>query len=421
MNDLRSISLNIILCIFAQQFCSAVEAQTWTYRQDIPNTPTSGRWGAISFSVGGKVYVGGGYKGNFTSLNDFWEYDPTTDQWTQKQNLPGAVNRTAGAGFSGNGKGYVCLGSANYNTVSAAFLADLWEYDPAADSWTQKSSLPDSGRHHAAVFVIGSKAYIAGGSTGYPYIASNDLWEYDMINDSWSSKASYPAVSINQAMGFAAGNKGYLVGGHVMHYNTTGNGTADSATYEYDPASNTWTRKSDFCGRRKCGIAFSLNDMGYVGLGMADFATNTIYYEEFCRYDPVGDSWTPAASYPGIARAYAVAAVANGKAYAGGGWLFVSSEMYHKDWAEFDAGDVGIAPIAGLQPSVYPNPASTHLRITCEEEQDVTMIDVYGKIVCRKTIKPGHDNTIDVSILSNGVYVLQGKKPGGPLKVVIAH
>ncbi|MGN6193740.1 MAG: hypothetical protein ACTHOB_02305, partial [Ginsengibacter sp.] len=54
-------------------------------------SPGSGREFAIAFSINGKRYFGLGY-GDPSRLNpegaDFWEYDPATDEWTQKHDVP---------------------------------------------------------------------------------------------------------------------------------------------------------------------------------------------------------------------------------------------------------------------------------------------------------------------------------------------
>src|ERR1041385_8312847 len=87
----------------------------WTPKADIPPSTVAGRWGAICFSVNDHVYVGGGYVGNFTYLDDLWEYDPVNDTWTQKTNLPGALNRTAAVSFVVNNNAYVGLGGENFS------------------------------------------------------------------------------------------------------------------------------------------------------------------------------------------------------------------------------------------------------------------------------------------------------------------
>jgi hypothetical protein len=84
----------------------------------------------------------------------FWEYDPIADTWTQKADVGGG-NRSDGVGFSINGKGYVCSGDVN-----SVAKKDLWEYDPLTDTWTQKASLPGLGRTDAIGLSDGTIGYV---------------------------------------------------------------------------------------------------------------------------------------------------------------------------------------------------------------------------------------------------------------------
>jgi len=54
---------------------------TWVQKKDY-GTAVDSTYGAIAFSIGNKGYVGTGYAKR--RLNDFWEYDPNTDTWSQK-------------------------------------------------------------------------------------------------------------------------------------------------------------------------------------------------------------------------------------------------------------------------------------------------------------------------------------------------
>src|SRR5690242_17530130 len=44
---------------------------------------------AIGFSIGGKGYIGTGLRHNTIGGIDFWEYDPATNIWTRKADVPG--------------------------------------------------------------------------------------------------------------------------------------------------------------------------------------------------------------------------------------------------------------------------------------------------------------------------------------------
>jgi N-acetylneuraminic acid mutarotase len=107
----------------------ATNAQVWTQKVNFAGTAA---WGAVSFSIGNKGYMGTGETSTGYS-QEFWEYDPFIDTWTQKANFGGGWRGRAVAFAIGN-KGYV--GTGQY----AGSLADFWEYDPLSNTWTQKAN-----------------------------------------------------------------------------------------------------------------------------------------------------------------------------------------------------------------------------------------------------------------------------------------
>ena len=97
--------------------------------------------------------------------------------WVQKQSLYiSALPRTEAVGFSIGNKGYIGLGAGNYgsdNLIGAVtFNNDFWEFDPVTNVWTQKASYPGAGTLGSVGFSIGTKGYNGTGS------GTNDFWEY---------------------------------------------------------------------------------------------------------------------------------------------------------------------------------------------------------------------------------------------------
>lgn len=101
----------------------------------------------------------------------------------------------------------------------------------------------------------------------------------------------------------------------------------------FSASAQTWVAKADFPGTaRSRGVAFSIGNFGYMGLG--DSKT-----KDFWKYTPATDTWSAAADFPGVARNGAVAAVVNGKAYIGLGGLdgsFGDPTAYYDDFYEYD-------------------------------------------------------------------------------------
>lgn len=169
-----------------------------------------GRGLPVAFTIGDKAYVGTGtYRldraHDAIYLDDFWEYDPATDSWQQKANVP-QEGRTSATGLSIGNKGYVGLGYYYYDTV----LKDWWEYDPAEDVWTRKGDFPGTKRVQAFAYTIGERGYVGGG--GY-YSPLKDFWEYNPLTDSWSRKADLLLGFGNAPATFSIGARAFIATG----------------------------------------------------------------------------------------------------------------------------------------------------------------------------------------------------------------
>lgn len=76
----------------------------------------------------------------------------------------------------------------------------------------------------------------------------------------------------------------------------------------------TWAAKASLPVARFNATAFSIGDYGYVGLGYG-----STFLNDFYKFDPLANTWTPIASFPGVVRSDAFSFVINGIAYVGGG------------------------------------------------------------------------------------------------------
>jgi N-acetylneuraminic acid mutarotase len=231
----------------------------WQKRTDFAG---AGRSGGSGFVLNGKIYYGLGVKGfggaNVTVAADFWEYTPATDTWVKKANHPaipdgGSMSTSTVTysllSFAINGKGYVALGS----------LRALWEYDPTANTWTKKNENHPLGTtsslQDAFVFVVNGKAYIGG---GYTNMARRELYEYDPVANTWTKKADFPNTNgIYRAQGFTIGTKGYVGAGVVS--------SGTNKFWEYDTATNTWKEVAPYPGGNAAdAVATALDGKGYV-------------------------------------------------------------------------------------------------------------------------------------------------------------
>lgn len=237
-------------------------SDTWTQKASYPGGP---RFHAACFVINNIVYVGTGRDINATLHQDFWKYDPVTNSWSSVANFTGSARRGA-VGFTINGYGYVGTGSGT---------SSFFRYDPSNNSWSQMQSFPGGGRTSAVGFSINGKGYISTGDAGGP---TNDCWEYDPTLNSWTQKANLPGLARMEAGGFVLGGKGYV---------GTGDDFSSGTNYQdfwcFNPQTNSWTQVTDFGGAaRRYLTCFAIGNRAYAGLG-----TSGINYADLWEFGTI--------------------------------------------------------------------------------------------------------------------------------------
>lgn len=130
------------------------------------------------FNIGTKIYFVGGihYLLNNGTINMVWEYDTQTNTFSRKKDFP-FKSRWAGFAFSIDNKGYIGCGVyKNSDNSIVQSLTDVYQYNPADDSWLQIESFPGGYRIAPSAFVIGHKAYIFFGYN--ESVMSSEVWEF---------------------------------------------------------------------------------------------------------------------------------------------------------------------------------------------------------------------------------------------------
>ncbi len=210
------------------------------------------------------------------------------------------------------------------------FLTNGWSQEE--NSWDKKASFDGLKREKAVAFSIGEFGYVGCG-VDTAEITHNDLWQYDPALDIWTQKASMPAVERRNAIGFAAGSKGYVGTGFSLDDGALGEKLKDF--WEYDPLGNTWSSKADYPGGGDTGIyqatAFVALEKGYVACGKIG---PDAYINELWEYNPETDSWAERTPFPGGDRYQLMSFVIQDKAYVGMG---TDHDVYRKDIYEYDA------------------------------------------------------------------------------------
>lgn len=352
------------------------------------NVPGGGRDAAVCFTLGDKIYLGGG-----PGHKDFYEYNPATNTWTAKADLPGVkYSRAFACGVAVGGKGYVLLGGDSNNVI---LKKDVWEYSPATNTWVQLADFPGPVRDGSACFAANGKIYIVGGNNNQNVFA--DAYEYDIAANTWKSIAGYPDGPINFAVGFTIGNQGYVTGGQGQ--------TEFSSLYRYDAINDTWDPMADFAGTpRQAAMAFVINGMAYVGGGQKGYSQS---FKDFYRYNPANNSWALVGDLGTKGRAWGMASVVNGKAYFGTGWDFGSA--FFNDWYEYTPQTTSVTEILNSEVKIYNDIAARQLLVELPDvanETCIRVLDLSGREV-NKILVTNTTAAVDVSSLAVGMYLLQ--------------
>lgn len=240
------------------------------------------RTSASGFSYNGKIYVGGGQDNE--SLNDFWEYNPDINNWTQKADLPSIYYERATGEIGG--KGYFVGGFSRdvdpNNIISNSKITDeLIQYDPLINIWTTKLPYPGGKRTGMTAFVYNNMLYAGFGNGPSVFGNSNSFYQYDPILNSWAEKSPAPFSGSNLSS-FVLGNIGYVIS---YYPNLIG---------KYNFNANTWTTEThnlQYNDQDRNNFAFTFNGNGYalVKGGSTDILT---------RYNPSNGSWTQVTNLP---------------------------------------------------------------------------------------------------------------------------
>lgn len=231
--------------------------------------------------------------------------EPSGVTWASRASLP--VPRVDHSAVVLNGKIYVLGG------FSGSTLARLEEYDPGTDTWTRKADMRTARRNFAAG-VINGKIYVSSGMSytdpnGVTYLTQTEV--YDPAANTWDSLAPCPDIPApNSVLGNVAITGG--AGGgrlYVMVFSTNIQGF--TATYEYNPGTNTWSTKSP--------PPFSYGAYAMGALGDHLFLSSSTSGAQVAEFSPVDNLWIIRAP---LSRGWAGLGEVAGGLYAAGGSTF---------------------------------------------------------------------------------------------------
>ena len=238
-------------------------------------------------------------------------YDPSANTWQQKASVP--FDRSF-AGFAAVNNKIYAVGGYKFSNDNT--YATVEEYDPATNIWTVKANLL-TARDGMILAVAGGKLYAISGSNDHEVLKT--IEEYDPVSNIWTPKVTLPDyVSGGQA--FSIDDKIYIVAWDFL--------IRKLAVYMFDPQANTVTEKTSTVIRWSYG-AIAYKDKIYIIAGKDDSGKS----KKVEVYDTATDTWTTLAPMP-TWREYFGMAVVRGRIYILGGSK--SYKNYMKEIEEYD-------------------------------------------------------------------------------------
>jgi N-acetylneuraminic acid mutarotase len=321
----------------------------WTPVTPDNNAPPE-RSNHCAWYLNGKLYVQGGVTETQGPLNDLWNYDPVTKEWTMVNVTGNKPSARYNHDVAQNTDGSVVLSGG---MDGSNLLDDMWRYDPITGEWTPFGTLPAGMSNHITL-IVDNKLYVFYNSQGYAY---------DLSTSTWTSGLQAPAVNFGATCALGQNDQGHKI---IFVFGGYGNSGYSDIVFEYNTATGAVSQQTTTMPvpvyQTKCARLGSSKEYDHL---------------ELVFFGGVSGSW---------------------------------SNMVPMDqtW-EYELGALNVNEYeAQGSMKVYPNPAGEELYFMLPQnysEADVEILDITGRVVWRQQGIKG--DRILTDFLSPSVYILK--------------
>jgi hypothetical protein len=169
-----------------------------------------------AFAISQKIFLIGGLNASGQRLNQVLCYDPSSNQWIAKANMPTARRDHKLVWFENRIWALGGWTSTSSNKVES--------YDPHTDSWQTEASLT-TARQRPAAWVANGTIFVGSGRNGSTYL--NSIEVYDPTSKQWSDAGNFPEYKFS-AGSVALDDKVYVIAG------ATANGVFSNKVFAAD-------------------------------------------------------------------------------------------------------------------------------------------------------------------------------------------
>ena len=295
-----------------------VHAQKWVKLAPFPDPAEE----VLGVAAGGKLYVFCGLAPGFKPMGLVYEYDPASDKWTKKKPMALPAHHVSVLEY--RGKIYVFGGFVLPQAGAPSWVPidNAWEYDPAADTWKALALMPTK-RAAAVAAAADDKIYVIGGATTAPgakepgilgprpHRTIGTVEEYDPATNSWRERSPMPTARNHAAVG-AVNGKIYVIGGRVGGAFITSASNNIDLVEEYDPAADSWGAPRARMPTSRSSLAYGVHGGRiYVAGGEFQDARMSGTFRALEGYDPASNRWTSLPQMPRPRHGLAGAVIGN--------------------------------------------------------------------------------------------------------------
>ena len=175
-----------------------IPTDTWERYIDLPESRSAA---GMAMQNGVLHLFGGNGEDRSRALDTHWvlstrSANPT---WAEAAPLPRAGDHKGVAVV--NGLIYLIGGEDNHGTTYDQH-ADVYAYDPSSDTWTRKADMPIPSSHFEdATLVIGTKILVMGGRVDLPEQFTSQVRVYDTLLDQWTVLDPLPVTRLGGVAG----------------------------------------------------------------------------------------------------------------------------------------------------------------------------------------------------------------------------
>ena len=316
-NPKKAMVIGIVVFILSLMQIETFADQDWELKTQLPTERVIFATTVVDnkiYLIGGTLYENKAVRGPY-GISTVEVYDTQTHTWQRGADMP--TPRHGAKAAVVNGTIFVFGGwNGPENHALRKYPVSVEAYNPQTDTWIQKQDMPVS-RVEFGIGVVDGKIYIIGGAmrSGGERMGRVDV--YNPATDTWVKGREMPTP--REALGVGVvGNRIYAIGGRG--WPQVGFGPHLTVVEEYDPTSRQWRQKSDMLDSRdsfgRVVIRDSIYLIGGVTLKGVGFAHE--YLASVSVYDPQKDAWSDIPAMPMSLVPQGAAAV-NGRIYVFGG------------------------------------------------------------------------------------------------------